>query len=375
MTHFFKPRGIFLDRTEESQVINGRDKEYITYDYDFEKDIVPYLLNMFYHKRRKTPRKLENIQILRRNQAPILVFRDFEFMDEKALNKIFAVTNNSAIAITIFINCRFGGTVIDVPAFGIGLYDCVFEDCIEFCIPITEGLHHAEIRNCTFNSEFHLGGGFDQDHSLIITDCIFNENSTFKANYYRSNVRDKFEKLEMRNCIFKGDVNFYHAAIPEYSVFEFLTFYKEVNFNEAKIGKNVVFKNICFAPFSNKVTKDGFKSFVKALNDSGYKKEAKYYETQYGDAETKNVNKTEYDIAVESGWLNIKQAALFLGVKYSSLLDMRKDDKILGQQRIPYVGEGKSSRYYVPLLKAYKDKDIKKVAELEKEMHQKDNEI
>ena len=105
MTHFFKPRGIFLDRTEESQVINGRDKEYITYDYDFEKDIVPYLLNMFYHKRRKTPRKLENIQILRRNQAPILVFRDFEFMDEKALNKIFAVTNNSAIAITIFINC------------------------------------------------------------------------------------------------------------------------------------------------------------------------------------------------------------------------------------------------------------------------------
>ena len=54
---------------------------------------------------------------------------------------------------------------------------------------------------------------------------------------------------------------------------------------------------------------------------------------------------------------------------------MRKDDKILGQQRIPYVGEGKSSRYYVPLLKAYKDKDMKKVAELEKEMHQKDNEI
>ena len=116
-------------------------------------------------------------------------------------------------------------------------------------------------------------------------------------------------------------------------------------------------------------------SFGKALNDRGYKKEGKYYETQYGDAETKNVNKTEYDIAVESGWLNIKQAALFLGVKYSSLLDMRKDDKILGQQRIPYVGEGKSSRYYVPLLKAYKDKDMKKVAELEKEMRQKDNEI
>ena len=136
-----------------------------------------------------------------------------------------------------------------------------------------------------------------------------------------------------------------------------------------------MFKNICFAPFVNKITKDGFKSFVKALSDNGYKKEAKYYETHYGDTETKKVDKTEYDIAVESGWLNIKQAALFLGVKYSSLLDMRKDDKILGVQRIPFVGEGKNSRYYVPLLQAYKNKDMKKVAELEKEMHQKENEI
>lgn len=330
---------------------------------------------MFYNKRRKTPRKLENIQILRRNQAPILVFRDFEFMDEVALNKIFAVTSNSGIAITIFINCRFGGTVIDVPAFGIGLYDCVFEDCIEFCIPITSGLHHAEIRNCTFNSEFHLGGGFDQDHSLIITDCIFNENSTFKADYYRRFSGDNFDKIEIRNCIFKGDVNFYRAEIPEYSIFEFLTFYKEVNFNNTKLNEIIMFKNICFAPFVNKIGKDGFKSFVKALNDNGYKKEAKYYETHYGDTEAKKVDKTEYDIAVESGWLNIKQAALFLGVKYSSLLDMRKDDKILGVQRIPFVGEGKNSRYYVPLLQAYKNKDMKKVAELEKEMRQKENEI
>ena len=44
-------------------------------------------------------------------------------------------------------------------------------------------------------------------------------------------------------------------------------------------------------------------------------------------------------------------------------------------QRIPFVGEGKNSRYYVPLLQAYKNKDMKKVAELEKEMRQKENEI
>ena len=42
---------------------------------------------------------------------------------------------------------------------------------------------------------------------------------------------------------------------------------------------------------------------------------------------------------------------------------------------VSYVGEGKNSRYYVPLLKAYKDKDMKLVKELEKEMRQKEDEI
>lgn len=91
--------------------------------------------------------------------------------------------------------------------------------------------------------------------------------------------------------------------------------------------------------------KNGFKSFIDALNLNKYKKEAKYYEIHYGDIDTRKVDKAEFDIAAESGWLNIKQAALFLGVKYSSLLDMRKDDKVQGQQRIPYVGEGKNTVY------------------------------
>ena len=120
--------------------------------------------------------------------------------------------------------------------------------------------------------------------------------------------------------------------------------------------------------------KNGFKSFIDALNLNKYKKEAKYYEIHYGDIDTRKVDKAEFDIAAESGWLNIKQAALFLGVKYSSLLDMRKDDKVLGQQRIPYVGEGKNSRYYIPLLQAYKDKDMNRVKELEIEMRNRENE-
>ena len=50
---------------------------------------------------------------------------------------------------------------------------------------------------------------------------------------------------------------------------------------------------------------------------------------------------------------------------------MRKEDKASGIVRIPYVGEGKSTRYYAPLVQAYKDHDFKRVNELAKEMEKK----
>lgn len=374
MTHFYKTTSLFMDRIEESWVLNNRDKEYIPFDYDFHDDIYPHLINTFTNERKKATRKLEHIRLFNRNALAGMVIRDFEFMDEFALGNLYAITSNSDIKILIFINCRFGGTVIDIPMTGVGFYDCVFDERVLFSTRMEDGLHEAEFCNCRFNAEVQLVS-FKESHSIRIVNCLFNENSSFKAKDYRNGSDEVFDRLEIMNCIFKGEVDFENAWIPEYSIFQYLTFYREVNFNEAKIDKNVVFKNICFAPLMNKVSKDGFKSFINALTAGGYKKEAKYYEIHYGDTEAKKVDKTEYDIAVESGWLNIKQAALFLGVKYSSLLDMRKDDKILGQQRIPYIGEGKNSRYYVPLLKAYKDKDMKKVAELEKEMRQKEDEI
>ena len=375
MTHFYQPRWIFLDRVEESWVLNNREKEYVTYDYDFEEDILPHLINTFTDERVVANRKLENIRLFNRNALIGIVFRDFEFMDEAALNKIFGVTINSDISIVIFVNCRFGGTIIDIPPTGVGFYDCVFDDHLDLHVNYRDGANYAELRRCVINSEFRLDARCSAESNIVISDCVFNENSKFDANYYRHNNKEDFSRLKIINCMFKGEVNFSDADINEFSVFEYITFYREVDFNNAKFGKEIKWKNICFAPLATKLAKDGFKSFVKALNDSGYKKEAKFFESQYGEQTAKKVDKTEYDIAVESGWLNIKQAALFLGVKYSSLLDMRKDDKILGVQRIPYVGEGKNSRYYVPLLQAYKNKDMKKVAELEKEMHQKENEI
>ena len=48
---------------------------------------------------------------------------------------------------------------------------------------------------------------------------------------------------------------------------------------------------------------------------------------------------------------------LCIGISYATLLAMRKEDKADGIRRIPYIGEGKGSRYYLPLLEAYKSQN------------------
>ena len=62
---------------------------------------------------------------------------------------------------------------------------------------------------------------------------------------------------------------------------------------------------------------------------------------------------------------------LCIGISYATLLAMRKEDKADGIRRIPYIGEGKGSRYYLPLLEAYKSQNWKLVSELAKEIEGK----
>lgn len=83
------------------------------------------------------------------------------------------------------------------------------------------------------------------------------------------------------------------------------------------------------------------------------------------------INKDEFDIAARSNWFNIKQTAAFLGISYATLLAMRKEDKADGIRCIPYIGEGKRSRYYLPLLEAYKSRDMDLVNKLAKEIEGK----
>ena len=380
MTHFDSFNSFFAKSEVENLILNDATEEYVPFDYDMEKDILPHIINNFTDDHVEANRELKNIKIFRHGDGVAMLFRNFDFTKVNAWNNLCNINAFEYLSGMVFINCRMGGIILDTPHHGIVFYDCVFDD--RFMIDIRDKKEYGgeciEFDKCVFNAEINFQN-VTIDAAVVINECLFNENSKCDMQYFADDVRkppaSTLYTLRIKNCIFKGEVSFYKAHIPTRSIFDTLTFYKDINFSEATFGQQITFHNLCFAPLSTKTMKNGFKSFIDALTASGYKKEAKYYESYYGDTEAKKVDKTEYDIAVESGWLNIKQTALFLGVKYSSLLDMRKDDKILGQQRIPYVGEGKSSRYYVPLLKAYKDKDMKKVAELEKEMHQKDNEI
>ena len=376
MTHFDIQSEFFIKREAENWILNDAPEEYVPFDYDLEDDILPHLINFLGEEHVEVRRALKNVKIFRYSDGIGFLFRNFDFTKATAINSLANINDFEYLRLMIFMNCRLGGTIVDAPPSGLAFYDCVVDERFALDVQGRQGsAGKMEFNKCVINSELDFQN-ISSSADITITECLFNENSILNmagfANKIRTQKLISFNKLYVKNSIFKGEVNFHQAHIPERSCFDTLTFYKDINFTEASFGERITFHNLCFAPFTNKTMKDGFKSFTEALATYGYKKEAKFYEESYN-MENKKINKDEYDIARESGWLNIKQAALFLGYKYTTLLDMRKDDKVLGQQRIPYVGKGKNSRYYVPLLKAYKDGDMRKVAELEKEMRRKGN--
>lgn len=107
------------------------------------------------------------------------------------------------------------------------------------------------------------------------------------------------------------------------------------------------------------------------IEDNGFNDYAAELAEFYLNDLNSSKNKEEFDIAIKSDWVNIKQAASILGLSYNTLLTMRKEDKATGVIRIPYIGDGKSTKYYYPLLIAYKSNDMALVKKLEKEMNSK----
>ena len=370
MAHFNFNQGLFQSKAEMAKYISDEGKEYIPYDYNFANDIVPAINNLLPDVE-KVPlsRELKNVKVFLQGSLIGLCFKNFDFSDVQAAGALFGATSSPYISMLYFINCRFGvNDGIDIPLAGVGFYDCVFEE--DYNVRIRDDKPDApiEFNNCVFNSSLN----FDNIHARIpveIDRCLFNENSCLNMKNFNDKAEFGLYHLEIRNTVFKGTVNLDGSIIPTKSILEYLTFFREISFKDTKIEKDVKIQNLSFAPFITKPAKDGFKSFLNALNVNGYGKEAKFYEQNVGaEAVEQKIDKDKLEIAIKSNWVSIKQAAAILGISYTTLLAMRKEDKASGIQRIPYRGEGKSSCYYVPLLEAYKSRDMALVNKLAKEM-------
>lgn len=373
MVHFNFKQGLFQSKGEILQYIGEDGKEYVPYDYNFEEDVVPTINNLI-PGNEKLPirRELKNIKVFLQGSLVGLCFRGFDFGDVVAAGALFGATGSPYISVLYFIGCRFGvNDGIDIPPAGVGFYDCVFEEAYNVRLRSETPDAPIEFNNCVFNGSLN----FDEIDARIpveIDRCVFNENSRLNMRRFNGSGNVGLYHLEIRNCLFKGIVNFDESIVPEKSVLEYLTFFREVSFKDTQFKPEVKIQNLSFAPFITQTAKDGFKSFLTSLNKSGYAKEAKFYEQNVGaDGIDTKINKDEFDIAARSNWLNIKQTAAFLGISYATLLAMRKEDKADGIRRIPYIGEGKSSRYYLPLLEAYKRRDMDLVNKLAKEIEGK----
>ena len=342
---------------EAQQRQQGEDgKEYVPYDYNFEEDIVPAINNLIPgNETLPIQRELKNIKVFLQGSLVGLCFKGFDFGDVVAAGALFSATGSPYISVLCFIGCRFGvNDGIDIPPAGVGFYDCVFEEAYNVRLRSETPDAPIEFNNCVFNGSLN----FDEIDTRIpveIDRCVFNENSRLNMRHLNGSGNVGLYHLEIRNCLFKGIVNFDESIVPEKSVLEYLTFFREVSFKDTQFKPEVKIQNLSFAPFITQTAKDGFKSFLTALNKSGYAKEAKFYEQNVGaDGIDAKINKDEFDIAARSNWLNIKQTAAFLGISYATLLAIRKEDKADGIRRIPYIGEGKSSDTISPSSKPIK---------------------
>lgn len=286
-------------------------------------------------------------------------------------DNLFRFIDYVDIRTVIFENCAFSG------AERLFLRDksFMFKNCIFNCrVSYWEtGLNRnfqtvislLKFENCIFNGNFEIDKIQKGCYSaLILRNCTFSE----QANFLLSNISKL--KIIFSNTIFGGkvsfsDVNFHYGQIVN------VIFLNELRVKNITFTKHVNFKQIVFSANVVKTMSNSIRSLVKALESSGFSDYAAELSEFYLNDLDSAKKQEAFDIAARSNWLNIKQTAAFLGISYTTLLAMRKEDKAGGVRRIPYIGEGKNSRYYLPLLEAYKSQNWKLVSELAKEIEGK----
>lgn len=268
-----------------------------------------------------------------------------------------------------------------------------FENCtFNFCF--YDNSRSLFFKNCTFNSTFDYDAKIYKSYQPIASILMF-EKCTFNDNVVITDMTENmYNTLILRDCHFSNDANFHLSNINlikthfENVIFEGEVLFENVHFSSSKwsnllfltdfINKDVVlpsvakFKQIIFGMKMVKTAIPSIRRFIKLLKESKLDSLGQELEQFYlsGIGSSKNI--AEIDIAIKSDWVSIKQAAVILGLSYNTLLTMRKEDKATGIVRIPYIGEGKSTKYYYPLLIAYKSGDMKKVNELARELENKE---
>lgn len=261
--HFNFKQGLFQAKGEILQYIGEDGKEYVPYDYNFEEDIVPAINNLI-PGNEKLPirRELKNIKVFLQGSLVGLCFKGFDFGDVVAAGALFSATGSPYISVVYFIGCRFGvNDGIDTPPAGVGFYDCVFEEAYNVRLRNETPDAPIEFNNCVFNGSLN----FDEIDARIpveIDRCVFNENSRLNMRRFNGSDNLGLYHLEIRNCLFKGIVNFDESIVPEKSVLEYLTFFREVSFKDTQFRPEVKIQNLSFAPFITQTAKDGFKSFL-----------------------------------------------------------------------------------------------------------------
>lgn len=216
MVHFNFKQGLFQAKGEILQYIGEDGKEYVPYDYNFEEDIVPAINNLI-PGNEKLPirRELKNIKVFLQGSLVGLCFKGFDFGDVVAAGALFSATGSPYISVLYFIGCRFGvNDGIDIPPAGVGFYDCVFEEAYNVRLRNETPDAPIEFNDCVFNGSLN----FDEIDARIpveIDRCMFNENSRLNMRRFNGSGNLGLYHLEIRNCLFKGIVNFDECIVPE----------------------------------------------------------------------------------------------------------------------------------------------------------------
>lgn len=294
-------------------------------------------------------------------------FKDIEFCSEYEYRIIKSTLFGwDSIRTIVFENCIFNVETVDINSKSVFFKNCIF-NCSVYYYSYPENTYHPivcvlKFEKCTFNCAVTISNVESSIYNVLtMKNCNFAE----KAEFNLSRVDKLYAAFE--NIIFGGKI-----------VFENINF-SSVLWNNLFILDDIKCKNLSFSPvskfnqivFGMKVVKtfpQAIKNFIRILKDNKLDSYALELEQFYLNDIGVSKNKDKIDIAIKSDWVSIKQAADILGISYNTLLTMRKEDKASGIIRIPYIGEGKSTKYYYPLLKAYKSGDMKRVNELAREM-------